>query len=214
MFDRINITAEDLNARAVRRTLLQFRRSPLFVDVLIALISEVQVLLNTIVDVIKYRGPRDAYGAQLDGIGDIVGQIRQLIGFDSIQWFAFDRSYQGFDSVPVWVINAPYAGDYIADDAFYRQLIEAKVSRNFVRYASVPEIQTVVKQAFGIDISFVRVDIMTVKLVVSDHASNNVTNLLESYIVNESAERVYFLPLAAGVKIASVERLSEHLESS
>lgn len=213
-FESIEITSPDLIERAVSRTLLQFRESPVFLDTIAALTSEVQVLIDAIVEVIKYRGPADARGEQLNAIGRIVGQLRTLIGFDAIEWLKADTLYQGADQVPVWTAGAPTSGDYEADDSWYRQLIEAKVARNMIKYCSVPEIQEFVRLAFNIDISFVTVDTMTVQIIVPDSTSTNIINLLSSYTETDIAEHIYFLPLAAGVQIASVIRYSDYVDSS
>ena len=215
MFTSIEIEAEDIEQRSVERTLAQFRHSQLFIDVLLAFCSEVQVLLNATVETIKKRTPAEASGEQLNALGRIVGQTRTLIGYDAIAWFNPDRGLQGPDRVPVWVQNAPEAGNYEASDSWYRQLIEAKISRNTIKYASAPEIINFVQQALGVDISFIITGPMTVQVIVSDNADFNTMSLLESYNPDiNNAEHVYFLPLAAGVQIASVRKLSEYLDSS
>jgi hypothetical protein len=214
MFDNINIPDYDAIESMISRTLLQFRKSPVFIDTLAAIGREVQEFIDAALDVIKYRGPAEAIGDQLEAIGRIVGQLRVLVGFDTIAWFAPDKVYQGPDSSPAWVKNAPISGDYEANDGFYRQLIEAKVSRNFIQFGSVPEIQDFIKQALGIDIGFVRIDVMTIQVIVPDNTSLNIMTLLERYDDTDNAEHVYFLPLAAGVQIAEIIRISDLLDSS
>ena len=214
MFDEINQEATDSIERAVQRLLLQFRNSQLLIDILAALIGEVQTLIDATVDVINLRGPASAKGEQLDGIGHIVGQLRSVVDFDAIAWFSPDRLYQGVDQAPVWVTNAPLAGSLVADDTWYRQLIEAKVARNFVRWGSVPEIQNFIQYAFGIDVSFITVDTMTVQVVVPDNTSYNVFEALGNFVQNELVENPYFLPFAAGVQVSEVVRLSQVQDSS
>lgn len=213
-FSPVEITADNLTERMISRTLLQFRKSPVFIDLLNAMATELQALLQAAIDVIKYRSPADASGEQLDGLGRIVGRLRTLIGFDAIPWFAPDKEETRVDMAPVWVLNAPIAGDYLADDGWFRQLIEAKVSRNFIRYGSVPEIQNYIRQAFGIPISLVRTDVMTVLAIVPDSTPYNVLTTLGSYEEMSAAEHAYFLPLAAGVQLAQVVRMSDYLDSS
>lgn len=213
MFNPINLPQKNSTERAVSRTLLQFRNSPVFISILAAFISEVQALLNTIQQVIKMRGPAEAQGEQLDALGRIVGQPRTLVGFDAIEWFAPDRNFQGADASPVWVRNAPVSENFIAGDFWYRQLIEGKVARNHIKYASVPEIQNFVKQAFNVDISIVRTDVMTVQVIVHPNTDNNTMLLFERYEMTETAEKVYFLPFAAGVQIASVIKVEEDSSS-
>jgi len=196
-------------ARAFTRLLLQFRQSPILIDILNALSSEIQVLSDVTMDVIRKRGPADAQGANLDAIGRIVGQIRTLEDFNFLSWFTPDENNQGWNSAPVWVKNAPQAGDYIADDTWFRQLIQSKVTRNFVKYASIPELIDFVYQAFGIQCGFVRIDTMTINVVVPIGTSLNIKHMLSNYGDVANAERVYFVPVAAGVQISDVVELSE-----
>lgn len=107
-FDSIVPEVVDSMERAFSRMLLVFRNnSPILIDVLQAFISEVQELQDAINDVIRLRGPADAFGEQLDGIGRIVGQKRDLNeggdvneGYrNSIEAKIF-RNFTQFGSVP------------------------------------------------------------------------------------------------------------------
>jgi len=212
-FEIVNIETPDLQQRAFTRSLLQFRQSPVFLSVLYALMAEVQVFVAALTETMIARMPATASNEQLDAIGRIVGQLRTLIDFDTIAWFAPDKPYQTVDTTPAWVTNAPLSGSVIATDSWMRQLIEAKVSRNFVKYGSIPELKEVIKQAFGVDIGFNRTDIMTVEIIVQDNTSFNLVSLLEKYVDSPTSEHAYFLPLAAGVRVSSVVRLSDFISS-
>ena len=213
-FEEIEITAGNSIERAIQRILIQFRKSPVLIDLLAAFVNEVQVLLDATIQVIKMRGPANAAGEQLDGIGRIVGQLRTVINFDTIAWFIPDRLYQGSDQAPAWVKNAPLANNVEADDAWFRQLIEAKVSRNFIRWASVPEIQQFCQYAFGIDVSIRRIDHMTIQIIIPDDTGLNTMNAMNQFVSNDLAESTYLLPFAAGVYVSSVLRLSETIDDS
>jgi hypothetical protein len=179
-------------------------------EVLNAFVSEIQILMDVFRDIIIKRNPYHAGTDQLDMIGRIVGQMRTVVGYDAIEWFTPDKYQHGPDQAPVWVKNAPLSGNLIADNEDYRSLIAAKIARNHTRYASAPEIQDFVRRAFGIEISFRVVDTMTIQVIVPDDTGYNLKELMIKKIPGDTTENVYFLPVAAGVKIADVITLSEY----
>ena len=193
------------------RFLLELQQSPVLLQLVAIFASEIQTFVDACRNVIKLRGPLDATGENLNAVGRIVGQLRTLEDFDALAWFATDRDYQGADfEAPVWVINAPIAGNVVAGDGFFRQLIEAKVLRNHTQFASVPELQAFVNQAFGINISCRNIDKMTLQLIIPDDTDFNTATALERYEDKERSENAYLLPLAAGVKIGDVITLSQY----
>lgn len=208
-FKKIEVTAPDIEGRMQSRTLLQFRKAPVFNEVLSVFAGEVQKLVDAITASIVERGPADATGEQLDAIGRIVGQGRVLVNYDSIDWFTPDIAYRGPDQTPAWVTNAPIAGNYTATEADYRRLIEAKVTSNMTKYGSVPELQAMVKGAFNVDVGVIIVDVMTVKLVVPDSTSNNIIDLLSIKGDTNRADAIHFIPLPATVHVSQVVRFSD-----
>lgn len=196
----------DLLERAVFRTLLQFRDSPVLQAVLAALVSEVALLLDAVAEVVKLRGPADAGGMELDALGRIVGQPRELVDFAAIAWFETDTARRGADSVPVWVQNAPLGEMLLADDSQFRQLIEAATDRNHADYGSVPEIQAVVQRAFGVLCSIEIVGPSTIRIIVEDRTSDNVVALLERHGDTTEVDDKYFLPIPATVFVSEVVR--------
>ena len=80
-----------------------------------------------------------AVGAQLDIIGDIVGQPRELIDTALLTFFAFvgypdAQSYGDLDNPaiggPYYDINNPIAGNTLLTDEQYRLFIKAKIVKN------------------------------------------------------------------------------------
>jgi hypothetical protein len=212
-FSATEYPEKDCFARARSRLLIQFQHSQILLEVLNAFISEIQILMDVFRDIIIKRNPYHAGTDQLDMIGRIVGQMRTVVGYDAIEWFTPDKELHGPDQAPVWVKNAPLSGNLIADNEDYRSLIAAKIARNHTRYASAPEIQDFVRRAFGIEISFRVVDTMTIQVIVPNDTSYNLKELFIKMIPSDTTENVYFLPVAAGVKIADVITLSEYEES-
>ena len=199
----------DAGDRMKSRTLLQFRDSPVFQDLLSVFAGEAQAFLSAVWEVKALRAPAGATGLELDVVGDLVGQARELVDFDLFVWFAPDTFLQGPDQALAWVTNAPLANSYLAGDTEYVNLIEGKIARNHSATGSVPEIQAIVRKIFGVEVGFAIVGPMTVQLLVEDRASDNVLNYLRRVVDTPSADRVYFLPLPATVEISQVLRLSD-----
>lgn len=205
-FGPISHIAVDLQERAFSRLLMQFKGSAVLIDIMMAFILEAQELQDTIKNVIDLRGPADANGEQLDGLGRIVGQPRELFDYSLIDYFAPDTAGQSVDQAPVWVQNAPLAENLEADDEILRRLIEAKVYRNFTQYGSVLEIQAFVRLAFGYEISIVRspVNKMEIYLVVGIAVPKYVINYLTWFRDSAYAEGIPFAPYADTVSVGGV----------
>lgn len=208
-FEKINVDEIDASWRMVQRTLLQFRQSPVFHDMLSKFAEEIQEFLDACRDTMRLRSCQEALTSQLDAIGRIVGQGRVLTDYDTLDWFTPDISYRSVDQTPAWVQNAPLDGDLEMGNVDFRKFIEAKIARNMTQFGSVPEIQDMVKTALGINISVVWVAPMTVKLVVPDNTSNNDLALLARHTDTDKVESFHFLNLPATCQISQVVRISE-----
>jgi hypothetical protein len=169
--------------RAESNVLQQFRTKPVFMALLGALCSEVQVLQDVLIDIQNKRGPLVAVGVQLEALGRIVGQGRDVISVADSQWFTPDDSAGPADNfqAPLWTQGAPGGLPGYADDNWLRRLIEAKVKKNFVRSSSVPELQDVIKQAFGVDCGFVRDDAFQGRIVLPVGAPSYVKDYVTRY---------------------------------
>lgn len=193
-FDPINLASVDLLNRAVQRTLLQFRHSPVLQSILAAFISEVTALEIAAEGTITGRSPLDAVDVQLDGLGRIVGQDRIVFDYSLIEYFAPDVVGQAVDGAPAWVANAPTSENFIVGDAWYRQLIEARVARNFAKYGSVCENKEMAKLAFGVSVGFVRTGIMQVDVIAPSGTPNYVLNFLTAFNNTTNSDGVSFMP--------------------
>lgn len=186
----ISVDTIDLQDRAASRLLWQFRRSPILLSILHALVEEIQAAIDMLLDIQRLRMPEAATGENLDAIGRIVGQDRILIDYSERVWMRPDTANQGPDIAPVWTSGAPRYESAAADDWLYRILIKAKIYRNFCRYGSILEIQSAALRAFGVNISFQ--DNSTSLLVQSDIALH-----ILGFLTGERTDsRVdsYFLP--------------------
>ena len=206
-FIRYEVPVSKAEERMASRTLLQFRRSPVFRQVLGAFAEELQALLDAERDVMQLRQPADATGPELDVLGRLVGQFRDLVDFDFFAWFTPDVPFQGADQAPVWVVNAPLGESFQVGDVDYKGLVEGKVLRNHTGHGSVPEVQEAAFRMFGVHVSFELVAPMTLKMYVAAQTSENVLRYLARVVDLPEADRVYFLPLPATAQLSTVERL-------
>jgi hypothetical protein len=210
-FTEITLPNLDVDGRAVSRVLEQFRSSEVFLGVLEALNSEAKAFIEAVQAVVKCRTPAIATGVNLDALGRIVGQDRELIEYAADLWFTPDMSGSSADQGVAWVTNAAVGDNVVADDTWYRQLIEGKIQRNFVESASVVEIQNVIKLVTGLDASVLRTsDLMTVVVVIPDGTPQQVVDFLERWKDTPQVDYAYYLPIPATVRIAQVLKFSDY----
>ena len=208
-----SVTAQEYVLQAMERMysriLVQFRQSPVFLSMLQAFADKVQALSDQIIATIEKRTVPQGMEEQLDVIGRIVGQTRELLSYETAPWLTPDVNYRSIDQTPVWVVNAPLGGNLVVGDMFFRQLIEGKIYRNFSYYGSVPEIQAMVKAAFGIDVSVVRSGPLAIYMVVPDSTGDSVIQWLKRTGESVTTELPYYLPIAATVYVTEVYRYSD-----
>lgn len=206
-FVKIEQPTVDLSERATSRTLLQFRKSSVFLNVLQSFVAEINRLQGAIVEAINKRGVAEATGVNLDAIGRIVGQDRTVLDFSELPWFTPDDETLACDMAPAWVTGAATGGSYAADDVWYRELIAARIFRNFTMYSSVYEIQTVLKEALDVDVSFERVGPMEIEVIVNQYTPLWVINFIIRILTDPYTETVMFAPFAATTRLVSISYL-------
>lgn len=136
---------EDFLAVARERVTTQFKDKPIFDKFLQLLLSIQEVQQETLRGLYQLRSIDTAVGAQLDIIGDIVGQTRTLSQADLMPFFGFseDNSAETYGSLysdegGVWYsIGQPVGGNVVLSDENYRLFIKSKILKN--RTASTPE---------------------------------------------------------------------------
>lgn len=139
-------TVEDYLTIARTRTTEQFKSEGVFdryLQLLIGGFQDVQTVYN---DLMKLRSVDTATGAQLDIIGNIVGQDRELIAADLYDFFGMQGALNAF---PMGDRNDPtvggifysagtdFGGNVQLDDDLYRLFIKAKIYKN--NTSSTPE---------------------------------------------------------------------------
>lgn len=110
------------------------------------LLKQQEAIQQVFKDLLQKRSIDEATGAQLDIIGEIVGQPRELISVDLFDFFGFQGalkagSYGDINNPTVgsrWYdFGQPVGGNVLLDDNTYRLFIKAKILKNTT--ASTPE---------------------------------------------------------------------------
>ncbi len=132
--------------------MMQYSNSPNLVKYMMCIIKQQDELVKAIQDTINLRYLADAFGKQLDVIGEIVGQSRIIAGAAALDYFGFydePRSANpsiGDNATPT--IGGTYRSDgdrastdFRMNDVQYRQAIYAKILKNDSR-CSIDDVLT------------------------------------------------------------------------
>ena len=131
----------DVQERASRLLISQYRQSENLKQYISDLVAVFEDILQAAKETITLRYIDAAYGAQLDGIGEIVGQPRKLAGSKPLGYFGYYENPQaqspsiGDDTNPVLggIFKGdfdPDSSDFILTDPEYIKAIYAKILKN------------------------------------------------------------------------------------
>lgn len=134
----MDLTVHDYLDIARSRYTSQFKESPNFDTLMRIWLEGYQELQEIALDVTFINNVDVAQGAQLDVIGDIVGQPRQLVDISTTGFFGFfeDPGAKSFGSLTnsaggVWYgLNDPASGNITLPDDLYKLFIKAKILSN------------------------------------------------------------------------------------
>lgn len=200
---------KDYLSTARERTTMAFEGKPVFDKYLQLLHAEQVELQEVFRQLMQQRSIDTAVGKQLDIIGDIVGQPRELIGADFIPYFGFDSAFeaQSYGDANDSSVGGYYydlqrslTGNILLTDEQYRLFIKAKIIKNVSR-ATPEETIYFIKFVFGAE----KVQITTdegaeqVLVLVSTNLNKFEIALLKYF--SEKPYRSYFVPKTLGVKI-------------
>ena len=160
-------------------------------------------------DLIQLRSIDTAFGEQLDFIGRIVGQPRELIDTDLIPYFAFngypdaqsfgdltDGSAGGF----YYSFGSPLAGATLLNDTQYRLFIKAKIIKN-VTAATPEEFLNFISFVFGVDTNSLIAEGGAEFTILIGKELNSFERLLLTYSSTSDGYTAPFVPKPAGVRI-------------
>lgn len=184
-----------------------FEESPVFdkyLQLLTLPAAEMQIVLSQLM---KQRSVDTAVGKQLDIIGDIVGQPRELLDSDFIPYFGYEGAFeaQSYGDVSdtskggyYWDINTSLTGNILLSDEQYRLFIKAKILKNITRSTPEDVIKFVVF-VFGAKKVQITQDegADQALIMVSDDLDNFQIALLRYFV--EDKYRSYFVPKSLGI---------------
>jgi len=157
---------------------------------------------------LQNRSIDTAVGEQLDVIGRIVGQEREIVNAEAFPFFGYEgaesaQSYGDLNSDRVggyyWDATKPISGNVRLSDDQYRIFIKAKIMKNITR--STPEdVISFIKFVFDVDSVQIMNDFgagATI-VIIGQAISPFVLAILESY--KDDPYRSYFVPKTLGVR--------------
>lgn len=129
----------DYLAEARERVTEQFKDKIIFDKYLQILVYDFDEIQEVVRQLMQERSIDTAIGAQLDNIGNIVGQPRELIDTDLISYFAyldypnalsFGNLNNSGEGGLYYSLGDPLAGNTLLNDEQYRLFIRAKIIKN------------------------------------------------------------------------------------
>lgn len=158
-------TSIDHQQLGLSRLATQFRESVNLIAYLTTLLREANDLEQVYQDLLNNRWVDTAVGVQLDIIGEIVGQPRELVDAVGFEYFGFDtapasETFGDLNDAGVGErfisLGEPETGNRVLNDDEYRAFIRARIIKNSV----VPTIQATIDA-----IKLILPDITTVTIV-------------------------------------------------
>ena len=185
------------------RILSEYATSPLYKALLGVFTSEVQELLDAIVDLIEKRTIGKAEGTALDIIGRIVGQERKSFDYDADFWFAPDEDGVGGDNGHWWIGGTPQAITTLMDDDTYRKWIWLRCLENHNLFSATPEIEDAIYDGLGEVVGIERVGMMTGKIYAETTISLTNFNLLDYNVDTPMVDNEFMFAYPATTVISS-----------
>jgi uncharacterized protein DUF2612 len=202
---------EDYLSVARSRVTEQFKTEdhPIFDKYLQLLIGGKVELQEVFRQLMQERSIDTATGAQLDIIGDIVGQPRELIDTALLTYFAYQgypdaESYGDLNNASVGGfyrgLNDPLAGNTTLNDEQYRLFIKAKIIKNSTN-VTPPQFIEFMQFVFGIQASVVVAEGNAEFTVMLGRELSSFEKVLLNYVSYSSGYPSRFVPKPIGVKI-------------
>ena len=160
-------------------------------------------------DLMQKRSLDTATGAQLDIIGDIVGQPRELIDTALIEYFAFDgypdaQPYGDLNDGSVggfyYSLGEPLAGNTLLNDDQYRLFIKAKIIKNNTQ-ATPDQFLEFISFVFGATVNNVLAEGNAAFTVMIGKELNSFEQTLLTYTSTYNGYASPFVPKPIGVRV-------------
>lgn len=192
----------DLTKISESRILSQYITSPLFKKLLGAFTSEIQELMDAIVDLMEYRTLTKAEGKNLDAIGRIVGRERTAYNYSAAYWFTPDEEGLGPDNAHWWLKGTQAAISEQMDDITYRKWIWMTILQNHNLFSSTPELENAIYDGIGEQVGIERDGMMIGKIYASETISLTNYGLLDYYIDTNLTDNDYLFAYPATTSIS------------
>lgn len=159
--------------------------------------------------VMQLRSIDTAEGEQLDVIGRIVGQERELIDAEMLEYFGFDgypesQSYGDLENTSTggfyYSLGTPLTGSVLLNDEQYRLFIKAKILKN-TTFATPEDFLGFVKFVFGTEINNVLAEGDAEFTILIGKELNSFERALLTYKTKYQNFDAPFVPKPVGVRI-------------
>jgi hypothetical protein len=170
-----------------------------FIAVFCKQAQEIEDVLFQLLDMVDID---KSEGHQLDVIGKILGQSRNIASADIYTFFGFDDGIgiAGFDEGYWWDGISPISGNLQLPDDLYRNFLKAKVIKNYVS-ASGPDILHVVSVIFP-NVNILYIDgFMEILL----YFGKQLTETEKAILMARLPSGDYLLPKPEGVRLRFAE---------
>jgi hypothetical protein len=160
-------------------------------------------------DLMQKRSIDTATGAQLDIIGDIVGQPRELIDTSLIEFFAFDgvldaQPYGDLNNSAVggfyYSLGDPLSGNTLLNDDQYRLFIKAKIIKNNTN-CTPNQLLNFISFVFGVEINNIVAEGQASFTVMVGKELNSFEKALLTYTSTYNGYTSPFVPKPVGVGV-------------
>lgn len=202
-------SVEDYLTVAKSRLTTQFEDKPVINKYLELLISGCAELQQIFKELKQERSLDTAVGAQLDILGNIVGQERILVNVDIFEFFGFlgvpnAGAFGSLDNTSVgavfWDLNTPRYGNIRLTDDMYRIFIKAKIAKN-ITSATPEEVMRFANFIFGAPSSTIQYEgTAAYTLMIGKELSSLELSLL-TYVDTSSNYNSYLIPKPTGVRV-------------
>lgn len=164
---------------------------------------------DTLKDLMQLRSIDTAEGEQLDSIGRIIGQDRELIDGEILEYFGFDgypesQSYGDLSNASVggfyYSLGTPLTGSVLLNDMQYRLFIKAKILKNSTT-ATPEDFLTFIRFVFGTEINNVLAEGEAEFTILIGKELNSFERALLTYKVKYDGYEAPFVPKPVGVRI-------------
>lgn len=170
-------------------------------------------------ELMQERSLDTATGAQLDILGDIVGQPRELIDTALLTFFAFQgypdaQSYGDLNNSslggPYYDINNPLAGNTLLTDEQYRLFIKAKIIKNSTQ-ATPNQFIEFMRFVFGINLSLIVAEGNAEFTLMIGKQLSSFEKVLLTYTSYSSGYPSRFIPKPTGVRVNFGEFIADNV---